>query len=120
METFYIPIEIAGTDRERFETVEALVDTGATYSSIPASILRSLGVTPFKRQVFRLADGSRIYRDMGEMSVRMDGEVQFTLVIFSDDAANPILGAVTLEQFSMAVDPVDKRLVPTYAIGIRA
>ena len=121
MGTFYIPIEIAGIDRERFETVDALVDTGATYSSIPASILRSLGVTPFKRQVFRLADGSRIYRDMGEMSVRMDGEVQFTPVIFSDNpAANPILGAVTLEQFSMAVDPVDKRLVPTYAIGIRA
>ena len=120
MGTFYIPIEIAGTDRERFETVEALVDTGATYSSMPASMLNSLGVAPFDRRRFRLADGSRIYRDMGEMSVRMDGEVQFTQVIFSDDAANPILGALTLQEFSMAVDPVGKRLVPTDAIvGIR-
>ena len=121
MGTFYIPIEIAGIDRERFETVDALVDTGATYSSMPASLLRSLGVTPRERRRFRLADGSRIYRDMGKMSVRMDDLVQETPVIFSDnDASNPILGALTLQEFSMAVDPVDKRLVPTDAIGLRA
>ncbi len=120
MGTFYTPIEIAGADRERFETVDALVDTGATYSAMPASILRALGVTPFRRQSFRLADGSRIYRDMGKMSVRMDNRVRETLVIFSDNAAaNPILGAMTLQEFSMAVDPVDKRLVPTYAIKIQ-
>ena len=121
MGTFYMSIEITGTDLERFETVDALVDTGSTYSAMPASMLNSLGVTPFKRQSFRLADGSRIYRDMGTMTVRMNGEIQATPVIFSaNGASNPILGAVTLEQFSMAVDPVDKRLVPTYAIGIRA
>ena len=120
MGTFYTPIEIAGTGGERFETVDALVDTGATYSAMPASLLRSLGVTPFRRQSFRLADGSRIYRDMGEMSVRINGEVQTTFVIFSDNAAaNPILGAMTLQEFSMAVDPVGKRLVPTGFIEIR-
>ena len=120
MGTFYTPIEIAGADRERFETVEALVDTGATYSAMPASVLRALGVTPFRRQSFRLADGSRIYRDMGEMSVRINGEALTTFVVFVSEGANPILGALTLEQFSVAVDPVGKRLVPTDAIGIRA
>ena len=120
MGTFYTPIEISGADRERFETVDALVDTGATYSAMPASILRALGVTPFRRQSFRLADGSRTYRDMGEMSVRINGEVLTTFVVFSGEGANPILGAFTLEAFSVAVDPVGKRLVPTDAIGIRA
>ncbi len=120
MGTFYTPMEIAGADRERFETVDALVDTGATYSAMPASILRSLGVTPCDSQSFRLADGSRIYMDMGEMSVRIDGRVRSTLVVFAGEGANPILGAFTLEAFSMAVDPVGKRLVPTDAIGIRA
>ena len=119
MGTFYMPIEIGGVDRERFETVDALVDTGATYSAMPATVLRSLGVSPFDRRTLRLADGNRIYRDLGEMSVRINGSVQFTPVIFSDDASNPILGAVTLEQFSMAVDPVAKRLVPTDSIGVR-
>ena len=120
MGTFYIPIEIAGIDRERFETVSALVDDGATYTAMPASLLRSLGVTPFRRQSFRLPDGSRIYRDMGEMSVRMDGEVWTTPVVFVDEYSPSVLGSVTLGQFGMAVDPVGKRLVPTDAIGIRA
>ena len=120
METFLMPIEIAGADLERFETVNALVDDGATYTAMPASILRSLGVTPSRRQSFRLADGSRIYRDMGEMPVRMNGEVWTTPVVFADESSPPVLGAVTLEEFSMAVDPVGKRLVPTDAIGIRA
>ena len=120
MERFLISIEIAGAECERFKTVDALVDTGATYSAMPASTLRSLGVTPFRRQSFRLADGSRTYRDMGEMSVRINGETLTTFVVFAGEGANPILGALTLEQFSMAVDPVGKRLVPTDAIGIRA
>ena len=121
METFPISIEISGSDRERFETVDALVDTGVTYSYMPAPLLRSLGVSPFKRQSFRLADGSRIHRDLGQMSVRINGRVRFTPVVFSEnDDSDPILGAVTLEEFSVAVDPAGKRLVPTDAIGIRA
>ena len=121
METFPISIEISGADRKRFKTVEALVDTRSTYSVMPSSILRSLGVTPRDKQRFRLADGSRVYRDMGQMSVRINGSVRFTPVVFSDnDASAPILGAVTLEEFSVAVDPAGKRLVPTDAIGIRA
>ncbi len=115
-----MPIEIAGADRERFETVDALVDTRSTYSTMPASILRSLGVTPCDRQGFRFADGSRAYLDMGEMSVRMNGEVLTTPVVFDDESSHPVLGAVTLEEFSVAVDPAGKRLVPTDAIGIRA
>ena len=75
MGTFYMPIEIGGADRERFETVEALVDTGATYSAMPASILRALGVSPFDRRTLRLADGNLIYKDIGEMSIRINGSV---------------------------------------------
>ena len=121
MERFLISIEISGADRERFETVDALVETRSTYSAMPASLLRSLGVSPFtKRQSFNPDDGSRIYRDLGQMSVRMNGEVLTTPVVFADESSHPVLGAVTLEEFSVAVDPVGKRLVPTDAIGIRA
>ena len=120
METFSIPIEIAGPDNERFETVDALVDTGATYTILPASLLTVLGVAPFARRNLRLANGQRIYRDVGEARVRINGEVQGTPVIFGNEDSHSILGAVTLEEFGLAVDPVDKRLVPTDAIGLRA
>ena len=111
-------MEIAGPDQERFETVDALVDTGATYSMMPASLLRSLGVSPFHRREFRLANGEWIHRDIGEAYIRINNDVVNTLVVFSDERSHSILGAMTLEQFNLAVDPVDTRLVPTSAIDI--
>ena len=120
MATFSIPIEIAGPDNERFETVNALAGTRATYTTLPASLLTSLGVAPFDRQSFILANGQRVYRDVGQVAVRMDGRVRITPAVFGNEDSHSILGAVTLEEFSLAVDPVDERLVPTDAIGLRA
>ena len=118
MGTFFTPVEISGPDNERFETVDALVDTGATYTMLPSSPLIALGVSPFDRHEFRLANGEMIHRDIGAARVRIDGRVILTLVVFSDEQSHPLLGAMALEQFSMAVDPVDGRLVPTAAIEI--
>ena len=120
MGTFSMPVEIAGPDNERFKTVDALVDTGSTYTMLPASLLTALGVSPIARRSLRLANGQRIYRDVGEARVRLNGEVQGTPAIFGNEDSHSILGAVTLEQFGLAVDPVDERLVPTDAIGLRA
>ena len=120
MATFSIPIEIAGPDRERFETVDALAGTRATYTMMPASTLRSLGVSPIDKREFKRENGERIHRDIGEARVRIGGRVRTTIVVFADERAPSLLGAVTLEEFSLAVDPVDLRLVPIPAIGIRA
>ena len=120
MATFSMSIEIAGPDRERFETVDALVDTGSTYSMLPSSLLRSLGVSPFDRQSFILANGQRVYRDLGEVVVRIDGRVRPTYAIFANEGAHPILGVFTLEAFSVGVDTVNRRLIPIPAIGLRA
>ena len=120
MATFSMPIEIAGPDRERFETVNALAGARATYTTLPASKLRSLGVSPMDKREFKRENGERIHRDIGEARVRIGGRVRTTIVVFSDEGSRPILGRVTLGEFSLAVDPVDLRLVPTPAIGIRA
>ena len=120
METFSIPIEIAGPDRERFETVNALAGTRATYTTLPASLLTSLGVSPTDKRAFRLPNGERIHRDIGDAVVRIDGRVRVTIVVFADEDSSPILGMVTLGEFSLAVDAVNRRLVPVPAIGLRA
>ena len=120
MATFSMPIEIAGPDRERFETVNALAGANATYTMLPASLLTSLGVSPIDKRWFRFPNGERIRMDIGEAVVRIDGRAQTNVVVFADEDSRPILGWVTLGEFSLAVDPVDLRLVPTPAIGIRA
>ena len=120
MATFFTPIEIAGPDGESFETVNALAGTRATFTTLPASKLRSLGVTPIGKREFKLPNGERIRRDIGQTPVRIDGSVRTTIVVFSDEGSVPILGMVTLGEFGLAADPVEMRLVPIPAIGIRA
>ena len=120
MGTFSVDLEIGDPDNTRFERVNALVDTGSTYSVMPASLLAQLDVARVDRQSFILANGQRIHRDIGETSVRIDGRIRTTLVVFSDEESQALLGAYTLEAFSLAADPVNRRLVPMDALAMRS
>ena len=117
MGTFFAAVQVGDTSGKRFEAVEALVDTGATYTMLPASLLRSLGVSPIESQSFRLADGSRIELDVGDALIQIDGRVRGSPIVFSGEGTNPILGAVTLEIFGLGVDPISQRLVPVDALA---
>ena len=96
--------------------IEATVDTGAAYTTLPASLLRELGVTPMGKRRFLLADGRRLEMDFGEARAAINGESVTTLVVFGEDDAPALLGAYTLEGLALAVDPVNQRLVPTHLI----
>ena len=47
------------------------------------------------------------------MTAEIDGEQESIICVFGDTKATPLIGAVTLESFLLAVDPVAQRLVPT-------
>ena len=112
MGTFTVEIEVGDAPGDQFETVEALVDTGATYTMIPASLLNRLGVVPVAQMNFILADGQRIARDVGEASLRILGSTFHSPVVFANEDSNVLLGAVTLQIFGLGVDPLNERLVP--------
>ena len=116
MRTFYWPLEVAGADGLRWETVEALVDAGASHTVLPSIPLRRLGVVPFRTVLHRVADGSRIPREIGETKLRVSGLEATRIVAFGDDDVPPLLGADTLQGILLAVDPVEERLVPTDAL----
>jgi len=112
MGTFHATMEIGDPAGNRWEEVDALVDTGATYTSIPASLLQRLGILPNDRLTFIQADGNRFERDVGEAKARVNGKSVTTIVIFAEEEAPPLLGAYTLEGLLLAPDPVNRRLVP--------
>jgi len=118
--TFKVRIDIGSADRRTFQAMDALVDTGATFSSVPRKLLEEVGYHPIARRPFELADGRVVERDLGEVSVRIDGEVRTTTCIFADEGSPVLLGAVTLEQFLLAPDPVHKRLVPITGLAMLA
>ncbi len=116
MGTFSVRIEVGDPEGKRFEAIDAIVDTGATRTTIPAPVLRALGVEPYRKASFRLADGRLRELGLGRTKVRVDGREELTQVAFGDDGMPCLLGAITLEELDLAVDPVNKRLVPTAAL----
>jgi predicted aspartyl protease len=58
MSTFVHPITFIGPQGQR-ETLDALVDTGATFTSVPREQLEALGIRPSRQVRLRLADGRR-------------------------------------------------------------
>ena len=116
MGTFSWPLRISSMDGQLSRDLEATVDTGAAYTTLPGRMLRELGVEPSGQRRFLLADGRRVFMDYGEARATVDGESVATLVVFGEDNAPPLLGAYTLEGLALAVDPVEQRLVPTHLI----
>ena len=117
MGTFKVEFEVSDPNGKRFEPVEALVDSGSTYTFLPSTMLDELGVSRAGTMTFRLADGSRIVRHIGYTWAKLNGKIGTTPVIFSTDGATPLLGAVTLENFGLGIDPVNKSLVPVEALA---
>ena len=118
MGTFTYPLEVISADGSRSEVVDALVDTGSTFTCLPATLLQEFGIVPFRRIRSELADGSVVEDELGLVHVRVDGIETPTLAIFANEGAPALLGAYTLEGALLVVDPVRKRLAPTHALRI--
>ena len=116
MGTFSHPIEVFSADGSRSITVDALVDTGSTYTCLPGAVLRELGIMPVRKVQAQLADGSVVDDELGEAKVRLQGVESTTIVIFAEEGAPALLGSYTLEGSLLAVDPVELRLVPAIAL----
>lgn len=100
-------------DPKRSARVTLVADTGATYTTLPASILKELGVGAIRTDRLRLADGSIVERGSGHVRIDL-GEgraLPFTPVVFGEEDVF-LLGAVTLESMLLGVDPVRRRLIP--------
>lgn len=118
MGTFAVALGVADPQGRRYEEVEVMVDSGAAYTVLPASILEGLGVEPRETRGFVLADGHRVERGFGHTWMRLDGREYMSPVVFWDEGSTPLLGAVTLEIFGLCIDPVNGRLLPVDAFPV--
>ena len=114
MGTFSCPLRISSMDGEQVRDVEATVDTGAAYTTLPGSLLRELGIEPIDKRTFLLADGRRVDMEYGRAWATINGNSEVTIVVFGAEDAPALLGAYTLDGLRLAVDPIAKRLVPTH------
>jgi clan AA aspartic protease len=113
MGTFSIPAGLANIQRpEQRLTVDLLVDTDATWTMLPDELVKQLGLTPTRQRAVRLANGQRVVYAAGQVAIQLNGEEVITLYLAGSPGCLALLGAVTLEEFGLAPDPVRKTLVP--------
>ena len=88
------------------------MDTRSTYTWIPGDLLARVGVTPEEERPFELADGRKVRYGMGWVQITLAGREQPTILVCAPPGREPLLGVVTLEEFGLAADPVNERLIP--------
>jgi len=100
----------------RVVEADAMVDTGAVRSCVPASLLQRLGIKPYDRITVELADG-------GKREVGIAEGLSFEIMQrrSSDDALiigdEVLIGQTLLEKMDLLVDCARQRLVPAHPEG---
>jgi len=99
-------------DRAQFEIIECVVDSGAIFAVVPATVLRRIGVRPNRRESFTLMDGSQVTRQLADAVFEVAGRQGASPVIVGKPGDATVMGAVTLESLGLMLDPLRRELRP--------
>ena len=95
-----------------YRDIEVLVDTGATFTKLPADLLQELHIHQSATKRTLLADGRVITRPSGHARITIQGVSDLVPVIFGSRGEMIFVGATTLEILGFLVDPISQSLVP--------
>ena len=109
--TFRVDFTIRNRSTKQPRTLNGLVDTGASYTVIPAQILDELGIERDETELFSLADGSVHELAIGRAEMELQGRTRDVYVVFGSDTRKILLGAMALEAFALAADARHRRLI---------
>ncbi len=109
-----VTIQVATLSGERKEALEAIVDTGATFSVIPTSTLKRLHIKRQEQEkvAVELANGHTITRWSGEARIEINGKSRVCPILFGRPQEPMFLGVTALEALGLTVDPMKGRLKP--------
>lgn len=115
MGLFSVDVDIIAADERTSEEYPALVDTGASYLSLPHSVLERLGYRPLDTQRVIFANGDIATWPVTEVKVRLEGRERTVIAFMAEPGSPAAIGAQTLETFGLGVDPLALRLIPVDA-----
>lgn len=112
MGTFSATMEIANLNQSEYVEFSGLVDTGSTHTTVPESLLSRLRITPTGNRRFQLADGRVVEYPTGFAWVRYNGDQAVVQVVFAPDGVGASIGATTLENLNLGINPNAPGLLP--------
>jgi clan AA aspartic protease len=95
----------------RRTTLAFLLDSGATFSAIPASKLEKLGIRPSGERTFFLANGQLVKRRVGEARITFQKQTATCVVMFGEEGDTTLMGVTTLENLGLIFDPLRQKIV---------
>jgi clan AA aspartic protease len=96
----------------RQTTVQAMVDTGATYLVINRKLLQELGLNTVSQRRVSFANGVVTVCQMTEpIEIHWEDRSITIPALLVDDAEETLLGVYPLEGMDLMVDPVNQKLV---------
>ena len=110
--TFSVDFVIRNRDTAQARELNGVVDTGASFTVIPAHILDELGIERERTRTFSFADGSRRELAIALAEMELEGQRGNVYVVFGPDSRKILLGALALETFALAADAKYRRLIP--------
>lgn len=113
MGTFQVEVTVRNLhEPSRARTLAVLVDTGATYTTLPRDVAEGLGCQPIGKRRILLANGQEDEWPVAAVSLTLQGQEGPTFCLIGPNGGPALLGAVTLEEFALGVDPIAKKLIP--------
>ncbi len=105
----FLPEEKRGQDI----TCNVLVDTGAAELALPSEIIEKLKLEELGAvRVYTADGGEHEYRVFGIVEIELHGRTCQVRAIELPYGAEPLLGAVPLEEMDWHISPQEKKLVP--------
>ena len=106
----YLEGRLGYGDVRRVE-VEVLVDTGATFPTLPEDAIGRLGLVRVGEYPAETAGGSATVELFGPALIAVEDRVAICPVVRRPRGTTPLIGVVALEQMGFRVDPVTGRLI---------
>lgn len=99
-----------------FIQVEALVDTGATFTKLSSSIAKKLGLKVQYETTVELSDGRLVKRGLALAEVEIEGVRRPMLIAIPENEERPLVGYTTLEILGFKINPITRKLEKSFAI----
>ena len=108
MGTFHVSIEVSDPEWLRFQSMEALVDTGATFLTVLRDMLASLDCGPMESRPLALADDHIVEYEVGTVSLRLNGRAIPVLCVFGDASTIATAGGDRPRELSSGGGPSER------------
>jgi len=101
----------------RVEVLDALVDTGATFLSMPQRLIRQLGLMRFRTRKAKTSGGLVEFGMYSIARLIVQGRECHVEVAELPDDCPVLIGQIPLEALDFVVDPIGQRLMGNPAHG---